>query len=299
MNGLHVCTGINQRFRLPDSRVEAWNECQSSLHFYIYFIHFAHHSEWIMIDSLSIWDFACQEKGCFEISDRINCLSVELSGRSNQPGWVSKGSGTQSERLVWGSKDGSTSAAGKGGFKIAGEPCVWCGDGHCPQNEGVMGHKDPKKDPKESRNCMEFLYVLRLALYWEHIFLLFSYCFPPVFHWKPRTCTTDSAAKCAPYDWLMNGKGIVLTSICHWFQHVFNMFQGFRVSDALVVGTLEQSSGILRIPRQSLNCGTIDFTDGVWVIPLDFLHCNEAEGNYNVATCKVQSQRSELIFHQS
>lgn len=65
-----------------------------------------------------------EEKGCFEISDRINCLS---------------------------SKDGSTSAAGKGGFKIAGEPCVWCGDG---------------------------------------------------------TCTTDSAAKCAPYDWLMNGKGI-------------------------------------------------------------------------------------------
>ena len=41
------------------------------------------------------------------------------------------------------------------------------------------------------------------------------------------------------------------------------MFQGFRVSDALVVGTLEQSSGILSIPRQSLNCGTIDFTDGV------------------------------------
>ena len=61
----------------------------------------------------------------------------------------------------------------------------------------------------------------------------------------------------------MNGKGIVLTSICHWFQHVFNMFHGFRVSDALVVGTLEQSSGILSIPRQSLNCGTIDFTDGV------------------------------------
>eukprot|EP00434_Breviolum_minutum_P040228 symbB.v1.2.035742.t1/scaffold4886.1/size33457/2 len=64
-----------------------------------------------------------EEKGCFAITDRINCLS---------------------------SKDGTTQV-GKGGFKIGGEPCVWCGAG---------------------------------------------------------TCTTDSAAKCAPYDWLMNGRGI-------------------------------------------------------------------------------------------
>ncbi|CAK9064941.1 unnamed protein product [Durusdinium trenchii] len=68
-----------------------------------------------------------EEKGCFGITDRINCLS---------------------------SKDGATQV-GKAGFKIGGEPCVWCGDG---------------------------------------------------------LCSSDSAAKCAPYDWLMNGQGVEYTT---------------------------------------------------------------------------------------
>ena len=76
-----------------------------------------------------------------------------------------------------GSKDGSTQAAGKGGFKIAGEPCVWCGDGPGPQCHMSLAR----------RGLSEFVEL--------------------------RTCTTDSAAKCAPYDWVMNGKGVALTSV--------------------------------------------------------------------------------------
>ncbi len=117
----------------------------------------------------------CQEKGCFAITDRINCLSLDLrcstwGGMAQHDGYLdwedpnsiaaekpmntrknaispkklTKFTGTPTSLppfwslldswwLEWsGSKDGTTQV-GKGGFKMGGEPCVWCGDGFTPQ----------------------------------------------------------------------------------------------------------------------------------------------------------------------
>ena len=123
-----------------------------------------------------------------------------------------------------GSKDGTTQV-GKGGFKIGGEPCVWCGAGWGPQWKC-----EAEYFLKERRwmyvGWANFFWTvlplvdvdfrsqlfLKLMLCWWMSFLLLC----TLLCGKPRTCTTDSAAKCAPYDWLMNGRGIDLNSALPW-----------------------------------------------------------------------------------
>eukprot|EP00438_Fugacium_kawagutii_P017350 Skav201530 [mRNA] locus=scaffold1616:25331:38965:+ [translate_table: standard] len=89
-----------------------------------------------------------EEKGCFGITDRINCLSqnpsTSFSSNCATPGVLKEFCNASCFDsfgccACLGSKDGTTEV-GKAGFKIGGEPCVWCGDGPGPWGRSI---KDP------------------------------------------------------------------------------------------------------------------------------------------------------------
>ncbi len=131
------------------------------------------------------------------------------------------------------------------------------------------------------------------------VFELFLYCSSLVCG-KPRTCTTDSDAKCAPYDWLMNGRGIDLNSALPW---VFLYAKNIRNSRCRSVSWIYHGLYLLKEnewkKRASCNCivhlrNTLPTTSKPQVLSyqmqagdLSRIHDPQAVGNYNVATCKV------------
>ena len=124
---------------------------------------------------------------------------------------------------------------------------------------------------------------------------------------KPRTCTTDSAAKCAPYDWLMNGRGIDLNSgQSHELQQKTSSefptvqkfshgFQGLVEENRWKTGLFWKLVHLATVfcPEEysanHVKTSSFEQLNGAAFLTLfsKLLMTSKAVGNYNVATCKV------------